>query len=146
MHLWMCKAKYIIKKMCFGSLNKNLATLIYVADRYKNREMCDKEVKKGPWPLRDVFNKFNTLLSKNVCIHTLCTLCQTTLSVFKQTMTWLYVLSLLYQHPLELTLSNQGHIYIYIPAKRRALATTQKYVSNQLCFWKNNPEVTLSIF
>lgn len=83
----MCKAKYIIKKMCFGSLNKNLATLIYVADRYKNREMCDKEVKKGPWPLRDVFNKFNTLLSKNVCIHTLCTLCQTTLSVFKQTMT-----------------------------------------------------------
>ena len=68
----MCKAKYIIKKMCFGSLNKNLATLIYVADRYKNREMCDKEVKKGPWPLRDVFNKFNTLLSKNVCIHTLC--------------------------------------------------------------------------
>ena len=37
--------------MCYGSVNKNPATLIYVTDRYKNQEMCGKEVKKGPWLL-----------------------------------------------------------------------------------------------
>lgn len=42
--------KYIIKKNCYRSVNKNLATLIYMEERYKNQEITKfyKKNWKGP--------------------------------------------------------------------------------------------------
>ena len=50
--------------MCYGSVNKNLATLIYLADRYKNQEMWDKEVEKGPCILREFLTNLTLCVPK----------------------------------------------------------------------------------
>ena len=39
---------------------KKSATLIYVADRCNTQTMCNKEVRKGPWILKNVTDRFIT--------------------------------------------------------------------------------------
>ena len=79
--------------MCYGSVNKNPATLIYVTDRYKNQEMCGKEVKKGPWLLIKVILCLLKMYIYMLSVQDYFTCIQTTNDM---------------KQPLELALSNRG--------------------------------------